>query len=265
MANDPPVVPEYAHQLLERVIEATQAPILLSAEDQLAFDSEVCMARSDRPVHVIRIRQEYQQHAIHFLVNGAAKILRFYEAPPTERLIATSIRGDRLPVEIENDMVKRLPPLPANVIRTASAVLRQGLIRQVTSYPHDLRTEQSIHHLLPEHREAQQKYLRQQVHDLAVLFDPTFHDMMPARVYRATAAMNVAFVEELSDMVGMEPPAAARRSPHRALGQRLRRHFRGVADGYCGDRLVSDAWAHELDMRSWYTWSLYNQTSPPNN
>ncbi len=47
-----------------------------------------------------------------------------------------------------------------------------------------------------------------------------------------------------------------RQTPHRRLGERLRRLLHDVNEpGYPGDRLATDAWAEELGLRGWNEWS----------
>src|SRR6185436_17068261 len=82
----------------------------------------------------------------------------------------------------------------------ASKIIRAGLVRQITSFPVDLRVESEIDKTLPEHRGEQEKYLKKQVADLTVTLDPSLQNTIPEKSYRDSTAMNIAFAENLGKL-----------------------------------------------------------------
>lgn len=247
-------LPPYATALVLDVHAKTGYPIQLVPERSLEFDSEVRVARPGQPWHQISSSPEYGQFLTHFLVSGARKILRFYSAPADKRYVPGIVDGRRLPSEDEADLRRRVP-IPDHLVAASSAFLLTGLVRQVTSFPIDLRVESELYEELPEHRPLQRAYLDRQVKDIEPHFDREIADVAPSRVYAASSAMNVVLADEAAELAGTPPGPLARTSPHRAMGTRLRQILRDEkAPGHVGDRYVADRWAEELGVRGWYEW-----------
>ncbi|MEW6743657.1 MAG: hypothetical protein AB1486_12950 [Planctomycetota bacterium] len=167
---------------------------------------------------------------------------------------ATEI-GRRLPPADEAELRKKLPGLYEPRLRDLSAFLYHGLSRQLTSMPVDIRTERDLAQAWPEHLPQQRRYLARQVKDLEPAVAPELVTVSPARLFAASAAMNIVLAEEAGEIVGVPVGRVFREHEHRALGERLREQLHGIAEpGYPGDRKLTDRWADELWMQGWYRW-----------
>jgi hypothetical protein len=245
-------MPPYAHHLLERVEDLSGKPVYIQEVAGLGHDSEARCAQRDDPVHELLYRPEYREFALHFFVNACKKFLRVLEAPELERYLPASDSRRGLPPEEHGDLARRIPP---KYLEGASVLLQQGLVRQLTSFPVDLRVERELHRELREHREVQHAYLQRQVEDLEEHFSPAIAMWAPAATYAASTAMNVVLTEVACDLAEEDVPEYILDCPHRSGGQRLRAQLDRIEEsGLRGDRRVTDAWAGELNLANAYEW-----------
>ncbi len=250
------VLPVYAARLVARAADKTGYPVVLCERDGLGYDFLLRMASPDQPWHDLAFVPEYRAYWLHFLVSASYKVLRLWAAPPAERLVPASAADRGLPWSDEAELRARFPELPDRVFRDLSVFLYQGLVRQVTSMPLDLRVERALHHALPEHRVEQERYLARQVADVVPHFSPSIQAATPPRVYAASTAMNVALALEASALTGADVDSVVRASPHYELGVQLDGLLQHVpVDGHVGDRALTDVWASRLGVRDWYTWT----------
>lgn len=248
------LLPPYAAFLVREVEARTGYPIRISGANAIGFDMQVRLARPGQPSHDVSYVPAYRQFAVHFLVNAARKVLRVYDAPADDRYVAAHRGGRRLPLKDEKDL-RRSFPIPETELQGISTFLFDGTVRQLTSFPVDLRVERELYEDLPEHRPLQRAYLRRQVEDIEPHFLPQVAAIAPPRIYAASTAMNVVLAEEAAELAGYAIGPLVRASPHRSKGERLRQLLdEEIRVGHIGDRDLTDAWAEELGLRDWYEW-----------
>lgn len=254
-------LPGYVEELVSEVRGRTGFPMLVSEEVGVGYDSEMRIAGSGRQFHEIVVVPEYRDFRLHFLVSAARKVLRIWDQAPEERYVPATEVGRRLPAREEAQLRSKIQELREPRLQVLSAYIFQGVARQLTSMPVDIRVERELAATMPDHRRDQQRYLARQVHDLEPHFAPEIATITPDRVYAATTAMNVAFGEEAARLAGVCPSRVFRATPHRSLGTRLRESLESVhLPGARGDRVLTDMWAEELGMRGWYEWHRLDKT-----
>ena len=249
-------LPTYVCELVSGVLDRTGYPLLLSEEPGIGYDSELRVARPSRCVHEVAYVPEYREYRVHFLVNGAFKILRLWDMPQEERYVpATEVRKG-LPLEDFVELRNKLPDFPRDQLeQVLSKFLYQGIIRQLTSMPVDIRVEKELAEALPEHWEAQKAYLERQVRDLEPTFLPEMEKFCPEKLYSASTAMNVVLADEAAEIAGVPVSRRIKETSCRPLGEKLREVLHSVQEPACrGDRLATDAWARELGLEGWYEW-----------
>ncbi len=248
-------LPDYAAALFSQVKEQTGYPLVVVEKEGIGYDSLVSMAGRTQPFHELAYVPLYREYRLHFIVNAAFKIRRVWDIPREERLLPVGEAGKRLPQEQEAELRRKLGNPPPVFLAGLSSFLYEGIVRQLTSMPVDIRVERETAELVPEHMPAQRAYLARQVKDLEPHFMPEIAQVAPDQIYAASTAMNVVLAEEAAEIAGVRPGPMFRQTPHRPLGQRLRELLHAVEEpGYPGDRLVTDAWADELGLRDWYEW-----------
>ena len=250
-------LPGYLRTVLAQAIEMSGYPLQVETREAVEFDSQIQLARPGRPLHKLVVSKPYRDHLEHFLASAAFKIIRFYEQPQEERYLPGTEQRQGLPQAERRELRSKLPwsRLPPTEFEGMAQFLYEGAVRQLTSYPVDLRVEREIAEQLPEHREKQQVYLQRQVRDFEPTFLPEMVKAFPERISRASQAMNVAFAEEAAELTEVSPGRSCRKARYRSVGERLREKLHQVQeDGARGDRLVTDAWAEDLGLRDWYEW-----------
>jgi hypothetical protein len=248
-------LPRYAHSLLDDVLGKTGYPFIVEEWPALEFDSELKLGSAERPFHLLRYLRAYRDFFPHFLVNACYKILRTWDCPPEDRFQPASQEKRGLDREDFLELCEKIPPMPDEELLALSQFIAQGIVRQLLSFPVDLRVEKEIAEGLAEHRALQDAYLERQVADFLPTLNEEIRKFSPERLYRASTAMNIAFAEEAGVISGTVPDSQFRTHPSRPLAERLLDYLRSVQDGGApGDRAVIDAWARELGMEGWFGW-----------
>lgn len=183
--------------------------------------------------------------------------------PEEKRLLPGHQSGARLPLDIESDLADRLPVAARTALPKISQGLYEGMVRQVTSMPLDLRVERTIAATLPNHQEAQRAYLQQQVDDFLALFDPRIERCIPTSLYRASSAMNATFARAVAELVDTPVPRGIEESTFYHLSEGLLAHLNQEEDTYSGDRKATDGWATELGLSTWFSWRTLPTSSQP--
>ena len=91
----PSALPAYVKSLVSEVVEQTGCPLVVHEEEGIGYDSQLSMAGQTQPFHKLAYVSQYRDYRLHFIVNAAVKIRRFFELPPEERLIPVSEAGKR--------------------------------------------------------------------------------------------------------------------------------------------------------------------------
>ncbi|SRR6266540_1625436 len=250
-------IPNYCKDLLTQIEDVSGSSLRIEEREALEFDSELKLAGKDRIYHELMYRSTYKAHLEHFIVNSAYKILRFWAAKVEDRYVPMS-EARILPARPHKELCSNLGlPEQNEHVSMISKFIYTGITRQLTSFPTDIRVENDIFSL-PEHRSRQLHYLNTQVRDFLPTLDESLLEMLPLEQYRASTAMNIAFAEEAARLSGVVPDPLVRNHNSRGLAERLLHQLYLISEpGHLGDRLLTDAWAKELDMANWYMWERY--------
>ena len=247
-------LPGYCCSMLDEILNRTGYPFRLSEVTNLEFDSELKVASKHRPYHSLEYLSAYRDHRDHFVVNAKKKVLRLWDVPPDERYVPASSAVRGLP-EPEYQKLRQKCPLADQVF---SVLLFGGLVRQLTSFPTDLRVERELSQELLKHKDRQLAYLRAQVRDFLPTLDERMLSVFPEGIYRASTAMNIAFAEEAADLAGESPGPIVKSHSSREKGEVLLHHLKSIdVPGLPGDRALTDAWARDLGLEGWYEWRLH--------
>jgi hypothetical protein len=144
---------------------------------------------------------------------------------------------------------------PDHVV-TLLGMLWHGVLRQLSSFPVDLRVERELVTAAPEHALLQREYLEQQLADFSPTFDEGMLSLVPSRLYMMSTAMNVAFTKEAALIASLNVPIYVQNHRSRPQGDALldALHSAATESGHRGDRMVTDAWARLLELEGTYCW-----------
>jgi len=252
-------LPVHCLVLLQRVWRKSGCQLQIREYPVLEFDSELQLAKPGHSAHTLSYLANYRRHLPHFVVNSCFKILRVWKAPAEERYVPASQVGMTLPEPYHRELVQKLELLPQGdreqYAEQTSRFLAGALARQLTSFPVDLRVEDEIRRTWPMQEEGQRAYLKCQVNDFLHTLDEGLLRLVPEGVYRASTAMNIAFTVSAAELVGVSLDPKVRQHCSRGLAEQLLHHLKTISEqGIRGDRLLTDAWAHELRLEGWYEW-----------
>ncbi|MCK6478677.1 MAG: hypothetical protein L6R43_00595 [Planctomycetes bacterium] len=174
------------------------------------FDSEIRVATERDPAHVLAYQAPYRAYRDHFLVTASYKLLRLWDAAPEERMFPAII-GNRLPTGWHAQLERGLRgSLSEEEIAGVSAMLHVGVIRQVHSFPVDLRVEREVAATLPEHADRQRAYFARQVQDLLPHFSLAAQPYVRGTAVTACAVRQVALMERILESRGLDELQAVR-------------------------------------------------------
>ena len=249
-----PEFPNYVIGLIEKVKAQSGYPLKISEHQVLEFDSELKIAGEGRDYHILKYLSRYREHLQHFVVNNCYKILRVWEVPAEERYVPAHDANQKLPENEHEELVLKMGLMGAESEKL-SRFIYTGVVRQLTSFPVDIRVEREVADELEEHRGLQRKYLEQQVKDFVPVMDEKMLAVVPERIYRASTAMNISFAETAAELAGVNADSVFQRHSSRGLAEGLLQDLEEVKEaGLKGDRLVTGAWAGRLGLVGWYSW-----------
>lgn len=240
-----------AADLVDRVRAETGYTLLVSSVPELEFDSELRIARQGQPYHSLAYQAAYASHRDHFIINACTKILRFWS--DEQRLVPIGTT-EELEAAQECEFEEKLEPSMQSLARPVSRYLAQALVRQLTSFPLDLRVEQAIRRSYPEHRVHQATYLRRQVREFLPTLSEAHLRYAPDVTWKASTALNIAFATIAADLINDTPPRAMRGHQSYPAATRLAAAFYQLDDTAAGDRALTDTWARHLGLERTYRW-----------
>jgi len=249
------VIPHYCIDLIQKVREVSGKPLVCRVEYS-RFDSELRVARNADKFHELLCSPDYRHFIVHFLVSALKKIIRVLEAPKNMRYVPAVNSGGDLPIAEKAEFERRTPALSKGERDLFSRLMFDGIARQLTSMPIDLRVEREIKQTLPEHRPLQREYLERQVADLIPHFDSAVRAFTPERVYNASSYMHAALMLEAAEIARVGVPEVLKDTEIEARGRDLLSILRSIEEpGLPGDRKAANAWAQQLGLEAWYDWT----------
>ena len=236
--------------IMEKTEQLTGRPVHVQEDPKLDVLSTITTARGAAPMHLIRYKPTSPGMVNYWICFQCGFLLRLFENPPDQRFefagsadgkhrIAALLRGSSMPPQVQD-------------------MIFNGLMTQLRSVPIGLRVDDWLASQYPELRDAQLHSARIQLQQNAAALDSSIRKMVPARIFDANAGMNAAFANywaiQLEDATTLLPYKALGFDP---VGKRLLRVFDDASPESTQDRNLVDAWAGELGLRGWYTWTPY--------
>jgi hypothetical protein len=190
------------------------------------------------------------------IAHGAARILRFHQAPIEERyLLSSNFEMRQLAYHQMEDDIMELPEAARTLSKVGFPFFYDGLITQLASQPGDPWIDRWILEQYPGLRAEVEKGWEEVFAKAHQCLNRYAQLITPAAVFRASNAMNAAYAMAADEFLGKERFAL----PYKGTEfERLGRKLRGynLTDrGYKGDRETADRWAKELRIEGWFQWA----------
>lgn len=244
--------------IIKRVEDATERPVLVRTDATLKVLATVRMARGSAPAHLVTYNPSGGSAPDYLICFQCGFVLRLFANPPSERFdFAGSASGReamRKAVSAQPEILKT--HLPPAAIRQYADQIFDGVMLQLRSVPIGLRVDTWLSTEYPELRELQQAFAVRQLQDNQGVLSPEVRRLAVSPVYEASIAMNAAFAAYWARAMAQ----ASFVLPYSATGDRTGEDLLATWDTLDPhprqDRDLIDAWAHKLGLQEWYEGDL---------
>lgn len=214
-------------------------------------------------VHLVQYQPAQRQYRDHFVAHECGHLIRFYTAAPQDRIVPISNRQHRRAVaqEIEEDLMRlHGQGLSEEALGELLTMWHEGLVRQLTNYPADMRIERWLKSNYPGLDEPQERSIRHQLRENEQVLGRSVKDFTPSKVYDASASMNAGFAQYMSLLYEDNHLGGPHsRTPYWDTGRRLAEQVWSSKDaGYAGDVGSAQEWAQLFGVDGWLEWKHVN-------
>ena len=220
------------------------------------------IARNREKCHILRYNPRYERHLDYLVVHECGHLLRLWSVSPEERQVPLITRKERRTAYrlLLKELPEPLRALPERALADLFRTWHDGIVRQVTSFPADIRIEAWLYDCYPRMREVQVAALVEQLRENETVLRPEVAALTPRTVYRASILINCAFAQSLALL--LDEPALCRGYPLQLRQQaaKLLREVSAAKDpGYTGDVKIARKWAELLGLSGWFKWTKFRQ------
>ena len=224
------------------------------------------IARDREPYHILRYNPRYERHLDYLVAHECGHLLRLYSVPPGERLVPLVTRKERKTAY--RLLLKELPgplrTLPERALANLLRIWHDGIVRQVTSFPTDMRIERGMFERCPGMRGVQATALVQQLRENEMVLRPEVRALTARTVYRANVAVNCAFAHFLALLLGEPALLGPYPNQSRKEARRLLREVAAQSDpSHLGDVEISKKWSEILGLSGWFKWARLGDAPDP--
>lgn len=215
------------------------------------------VAKSEAAAHTIRYAPRREAHLGYLIAHECGHLLRLWSVPPEARMMPSIGKEQRETAQhrLRQELPALMRYLPKAAQRDLLRIWHEGIVRQVSTYPADIRIEEWMFDQFPEMRSAQRAALVQQLKENELVLVPRVESISSKTVYRASVAMNCAFAQFAAAL--LQEPSLCGPYPDQAR-EKARRLFWELHSerhsGNLGDIAVSKRWSRVLGLSGWFKW-----------
>ena len=243
--------------ILRQTEEVSGRRIRVVRDPSLTTWAAVRVARSEAAAHTIRYAPRREAHLDYLIVHECGHLMRLWSVPPEERMVPAIGKEQR--AIAQHRLRQEVPPfiryLPQAAQRSLLGLWHEGIVRQVSTYPADVRIEEWIFEQFPEMRGTQRAALVRHLEENELVLVPRVESVSAKTVYRASVAMNCAFAQFAAALLRepslFGPYTDQAREKARKLFWELHSERR---PGHSGDVAVSNRWSEVLGLSGWFRW-----------
>ena len=212
------------------------------------------------PLYVVRYVPSKEDDLPYFLAHEAGHILRYYRGPPEKRVMPmiTEEARQRFRGEFRDDLYRLARKgLPDFVLEDMANIWHEGVVRQVSNFPVDMRIERWLYEGYEGLRPAQRKALKGQLVENLLSLGPSIRASTPKKVFEAAATMNCSFAAYLSWLYrDRNLRRVYSRDTHYQRGERMAKRVWETPDsGLEQDFVTVNRWAEDFGVASWFGWA----------
>jgi len=253
--------------ILRQTEEVSGRRIRVVRDPTLPTWAAVRVAKSEAAAHTIRYAPRQEAHLGYLIAHECGHLLRLWSVPPEARMMPCIGKEQRETAQhrLRQELPALIRYLPEAAQRSLLRLWHEGIVRQVSTYPADVRIEEWMFEQLPEMRSSQRAALVRQLKENELVLVPRVESITSQSVYRASVAMNCAFAHFAAAL--LQEPSLSGPYPDQAR-QKARKLFWELhcerESGNLGDVAVSKRWSEVLDLSGWFKWIRLDATSEMN-
>jgi hypothetical protein len=247
-------------QLIDLVEERSGYRVTVDVASGFYEHAQMISARPDAPVHLIRVNADRRAHADYIIAAQCAMLLVLWSDPSRiPSMLLDQSKCDFLAAKWAK--AKPLRQLPADVSNRMASFYAEGLIKQASSTPLEIRVADICHRLCPSLREMQAESFNADFRRNSEAFSPKVKGQAPLDVFTKNITMNAALALKWANLSGnriclLPYESAGFIEP----GQRLLGFVDSLPEETSVNHVASvDAWADALSLRSLYRWDFSNR------
>jgi hypothetical protein len=245
------------YQIFDKVKALTGKDIQLIEKTDLSTFAAIKIARKRMPSHLLYYKTEHTGVINHLIAHECGHILRTFSVQENERLSPYSNNQIKLKAlsSIEPEIQKLSQAIPFQKLVQIINMWYAGVIRQLTSYPSDIRIEQWLYDDYPELRGSQSQSLKKQLEEGLMGLSAKVETLTPRRIMDASNSMNYAFFTFIGTHFNDNNYLRRyERSGYKNTGNKLLLIQKDSEDSYRGDIDTINRWAESLQINDWYAW-----------
>ena len=234
----------------------TGKPLKFVEKDDMNVFAEVKIAQKSMPAHIVFYRRQHDAIINHLVAHECGHILRMFGVAEEKRLIPAGSRDDRtVLLEIEGDLKRISKAIPLRELVQMVKTWRNGLIKQLTSYPPDIMIEKWIYYSYPELRPYQLQSLEKRNKQAIMDLSRNVPMIPPVKIYNSSNIMNYAFFNILDSHIKTDLARPYLNTPFSKKGKQLiKLTEKDYENTYEGDIFMIQKWAEFLGLSKWFEW-----------
>lgn len=225
----------------------------------------VKVARENMPYHLIFYKNMNSGNIDHLIAHECGHIYRMMSVPREYRKIPASNMENRQIAmnKIEKEIFGLSRDIPVEKMSSLFEIWFNGIIKELTNFPVDMRIEKWIYDDYPELRKAQKVTIDQQIRENVHGLSKDIKNITPTLVYDAANIMNYAFASYMESLIGKKYTTPYKRTKYPEVGAKLVKFVTDIKDeGYRQDIEIINKWTSLLGLTDWFYWTDFEDVPP---
>jgi hypothetical protein len=244
-------------EILNRIYDLTGKPVEFIQKPDLPTLAMVKIARKKMPYHLIYYKDMNSSNFDHIVAHECGHIYRMMSVPAEYRKVpAANAESRQIALNhVENELLSLSKIIPISEINSLFDIWFNGIIKQVTNFPVDMRIEKWIYDEYSELRKGQKITIEKQIRENVQGLSKNIERITPLKIYEASNYMNCAFANFMGVVIGKKYLPPYKRTKYVELGTKLANLVLETDDkGYTQDIEIINKWVELLCIENWFFW-----------
>jgi hypothetical protein len=245
-------------EILNLITDMTGKSFEFIQKPDLQTLAMVKVARENMPFHLIYYKNISSGNIDHLIAHECGHIYRMASVPAEYRKVpASNVENRQIAlIKVENEMYRLSKDIPIEKLSSLFELWFNGIIKQLTNFPVDMRIEQWIFENYPELRKAQKITIDKQIRENVHALSENIKKISPSFIYDASNTMNYAFASFMESLLDKKYTTPYKRTKYPEVGTKLVKFLKDTQDeGYKHDIDIINNWSNILGLSNWFYWT----------